>query len=424
MAVADVVVIGAGAVGAAVAYYCTRAGLSVTVLDRGAPGGGTSSRCEGNLLVSDKEHGPELDLANYSLGLWRGELAEFAHLWEFENKGGIIVASQDSSMVSLQRALKAQRAHGIQVEEIDAAQLRELEPHITDDAVGAAYYPDDCQVMPMLLTSHLLRLAVEYGARLHGHTEVTGFLRAGRDSGEPAGGGPITGVRTSAGDIHAGAVVNAAGPWAAEVAALAGADVPVEPRRGYVMVTEPLPQGRDAGGRRLPGVFHKVYAAEYIDNVGSSDGGLQASPVVESTQAGSILVGSSRERVGFDTTLNPQALELIAGNAVRLFPFLHEVRILRHYFGYRPYSPDHVPVVGPDPRACEDDGRGLWHATGHEGAGIGLSVGTGKLIAQALTSGEPDLDLEPFSPGRFSQRTGAGAEERQAAEAAGERSAA
>lgn len=382
----DVVVIGAGAVGAATAYFCARAGLDVTVLDRGTPGAGTSSRCEGNLLVSDKEHGPELDLANYSLNLWRGELREFADLWEFENKGGIIVASQDSSMVSLQRALKAQRTHGIQVEEIDTDQLREVEPHISDDAVGAAYYPDDCQVMPMLLTSHLLRMAAELGAAVHGDTEVTGFL--GEHTPQP--GGRITGVQTLSGDIHAGAVVNAAGPWAAQVAALAGVNVPVEPRRGYVMVTEPLP----------PRVFHKVYAAEYIDNVGSSDGGLQASPVVESTQAGSILVGSSRERVSFDTTLNPRALELIAGNAVRLFPFLREVRILRHYFGYRPYSPDHVPVVGPDPRACEG-GHGLWHATGHEGAGIGLSVGTGKLIAQAMTGEDPDLDLRPFSPGRF-----------------------
>lgn len=391
----DVVIIGAGVVGAATAYFCAHAGLDVTVLDRGAPGGGTSSRCEGNLLVSDKEHGPELDLANYSLDIWRGELAEFAHLWEFENKGGVIVASQDSSMVSLQRALAAQRAHGIRVEEIDAGQLRELEPHITDDAVGAAFYPDDCQVMPMLLTSHLLRMAAERGAQVRPHTEVTGFLRAGEAGtrgGSGAGAaGRITGVRTTGGDVHAAAVINAAGPWAGTVARMAGVEVPVEPRRGYVMVTEPLP----------PRIFHKVYAAEYIDNVASSDGGLQASPVVESTQAGSILVGSSRERVGFGTTLNPRALELIAGNAVRLFPFLREVRILRHYFGYRPYSPDHVPVVGPDPRACDDDGHGLWHATGHEGAGIGLSVGTGKLIAQAMTAEQPDLDLGPFSPGRF-----------------------
>ncbi|MCT1606898.1 FAD-binding oxidoreductase [Nesterenkonia massiliensis] len=282
---ADVLVIGAGAVGSAVAFYCARAGMSVTVLNKGKPGGGTSSRCEGNLLVSDKKHGPELDLANYSLDLWRGELEEFGHLWEFENKGGIIVASRESSMTSLQRALRTQREHGIRVEEIDVAQLRELEPNISDDAVGAAFYPDDAQLMPMLLTAHMLRLARSYGAQVHPDTEVTGF----RSQGER-----ITGVTTNRGEFQADVVINAAGPWSGQLASLAGVSVPVEPRRGYVLVTEPLP----------PKVFHKVYAAEYIDNVGSSDDGLQTSPVVEGTPAGSILIGSSRERVGFDPTFS------------------------------------------------------------------------------------------------------------------------
>ncbi|GAB3191436.1 NAD(P)/FAD-dependent oxidoreductase [Nesterenkonia suensis] len=373
----DVIVIGAGAVGAAIAYYCTVAGLQVRVVDRDRPGGGTSSRCEGNLLVSDKEHGPELDLANYSLGLWRGELAEFAHLWEFENKGGVIVASRESSMASLQRALLTQREHGIAVEEIDVAQLREHEPHIAPQAVGAAFYPDDCQVMPMLLVAHLLRMARERGAAVHSETPVTGFLSQGET---------ITGVRTPVGDFAADVVINAAGPWAAELAAAAGVHVPVQPRRGHVLVTEPLP----------PRVFHKVYAAEYIDDVGSSEDGLQSSPVVESTPAGSILLGSSRERVGFDSTPSVEALRRIATNAAALFPFLSEVTILRHYAGFRPYSPDHVPVIGPDPRA-----PGLWHACGHEGAGIGLSVGTGRLLAQAITATSTDLDLGAFAPERF-----------------------
>lgn len=373
----NVIIIGAGVVGAAIAHYCTAAGLSVRVLDRGQPGSGTSSRCEGNLLVSDKEHGAELDLANYSLALWRGELAEFAHLWEFENKGGIIVASQESSMMSLHRALQTQRQHGIAVDEIDTDQLRELEPNISPQSVGAAYYPDDCQVMPMLLVSHLLRMARDRGASVHSQTEVTGFLTRGEH---------VTGVRTTKGIFTADAVINAAGPWAANVAATAGVSVPVTPRRGYVMVTEPMPFR----------VFHKVYAAEYIDNVGSSEEGLQTSPVVEGTQAGSILVGSSRERVGFDATPNPEALRQIAGNAIALFPFLSQVRVLRHYFGFRPYSPDHVPVIGPDPRA-----PGLWHACGHEGAGVGLSVGTGKLMAQAITGAATDLDLQEFAPERF-----------------------
>ncbi len=380
----DVIVIGAGVIGAATAFFCARAGFRVTVIERGTPGSGTSSRCEGNVLVSDKEHGPELDLANYSLGIWKGELGEYGHLWEFEAKGGIIVASRESSMTSLRRVLERQRAHDIAVEELDVQQLRELEPFTTDEAVGAAFYPDDSQLMPMKTVDHLLRLARGLGARVEAETEVVGMLR-GR-------GNRITGVRTSRGDFFADAVINCAGPWSANIAALAGVPVPVAPRKGFVIVTEPMP----------PRVFHKVYAAEYIDNVGSSDGSLQTSPVVESSLAGSILIGSSRERVGFDDSVNREALQRMARAATELFPFLRDVRALRHYHGFRPYSPDHVPVIGPDPRA-----PGLWHACGHEGAGIGLSAGTGKLIAQALTAQDPfahgaaDLDLAPFAPERF-----------------------
>lgn len=380
----DVLVIGAGAVGAAVAHYCTLQGLSVRVVDRGAPGGGTSSRCEGNILVSDKERGPELDLANYSLGLWHGELAEHAESWELERKGGIIVASRETSLVSLRRALTAQREHGIEVEEIDADALLELEPQVSPGAVGAAFYPDDSQVMPMQVVAQLLALARRRGAEVLPYCEVTGLLREG---------GRIVGARTTRGDLPAGAVVDAAGPWAARLSALAGVHLPIAPRRGYVMVTEPLP----------PRIFHKVYAAEYIDDVGTSDASLQSSPVVESTPAGSILLGSSREQVGFSDTISREALQRIATNAAALFPFLRDVHVLRHYHGFRPFSPDHVPAIGADSRA-----PGLWHATGHEGAGIGMCVGTGKLLAQALAGHRPDLDLDPFDPARFGDAAPAG----------------
>jgi len=373
----DVLVIGAGVIGAATAYFAAKAGLSVTIVDQGLPAGGTSSACEGNILVSDKELGPELELTRYSLSVWKGELAEHRHLWEFEAKGGIIVASRPSSLESLNRVMKVQRSFGVVVEELDPAALRRAEPHITPDALGGAYYPEDSQVQPMLVAAHLVRLATESGAVFHAGATVTGILRDGDR---------VTGVRTSKGEFAAGNVVNCTGTWAGEIAALAGVNVPVMPRRGFVMVTEPLP----------PMVHHKVYAAEYIDNVGSSDAGLQASPVVEGTPGGTILIGSTRERVGFDRTVSTEALRRLAQNAMGLFPFLAEVRAIRHYHGFRPYCPDHLPVIGHDDRA-----PGLWHAAGHEGAGIGLSVGTGKLLSQALTGRTPDLDLTPFAPARF-----------------------
>ncbi|QCU79664.1 FAD-binding oxidoreductase (plasmid) [Citricoccus sp. SGAir0253] len=375
----DVVVIGAGVIGAAIAYFATLEGLRVTVVERDLPANGTSSACEGNILVSDKELGPELELTKYSLGVWKEDLAEHAGLWEFESKGGIIVASRPSSLASLNRLTATQRGFGIDAQDLSIDQLRDLEPNISPDALGAAYYPQDSQVQPMLVAAHLLRMARAHGAEVTTGAPVTGFVRAGDQ---------VTGVHTVAGTFHAPAVVNATGTWAADLAAHAGVDVPVRPRRGFVMVTEPLP----------PMVHHKVYAAEYVDNVGSSDAGLQGSPVVEGTPAGTILIGSSRERVGFDRTVSLPALSTIARNAMELFPFLREVKVLRHYHGFRPYCPDHLPVIGHDDRA-----PGLWHAAGHEGAGIGLSVGTGKLMAQALAGRDPDLSLDAFAPHRFGE---------------------
>lgn len=373
----DVVVIGAGAVGAACAYFAARAGLTVAVVERGAIAGGTSSACEGNILVSDKEAGPELALAQYSQRLWREDLAEFGRLWEFESKGGLVVSATPGTQDNLALLAGRQRDAGIDVELVDAPALLEREPWLNPGMVGGAYYPQDAQVQPMLAAAHLLRLARGLGAGVHTNTQVTGFIRRGD---------AVTGVATSRGTIAAPAVVNAAGTWGGAVADLAGVRVPVLPRKGYVMVTEPLPVL----------VRHKVYAAEYVDNVASSDAGLQTSPVVEGTGGGTILIGSSRERVGFDKSVNPRVLAEMAGKAIALFPFLANVSALRSYFGFRPYCPDHLPVIGPDPRA-----PGLWHACGHEGAGIGLSVGTGALVAATLAGTPPALDLVPFAPQRF-----------------------
>ena len=373
----DLLVVGAGIVGAATAYLAARAGLAVTVVDRGVPGGGTSSHGEGNILVSDKELGPELDLALYSNEVWRTELLDAGHLWELEPKGGVVVASTEASLQALLRLAEHQRSAGIAAEPVDAAGLTDLEPHLAPGLAGGVLYPQDAQLMPMLAVAHLLRLARELGARVFPRTPVTGFLRDGDH---------VTGVRTAEADLPAGAVLNAAGPWAADVAALAGVSLPVAPRRGFVLVTEPLP----------PMIRHKVYAAEYVSDVASSASALQSSPVVEGTPGGTVLIGATRERVGFDRTVSVPALARMAAAAVRLFPFLSGVQAMRHYHGFRPYCPDHLPVIGPDPRA-----PGLWHASGHEGAGIGLSAGTGALLVQALTGQETALPLAPFAPERF-----------------------
>ncbi len=362
-------------VGAACALYAARAGLGVTVVDRGPVAGGTTGAGEGNLLVSDKEPGPELELALLSTRLWTALAGELGRAVEYEAKGGVVVAGTPESLAGLEALAAAQRTAGVQAVGVPADRLHDLEPRLAPGLAGAVHYPQDAQVMPALAAAHLLRAS---GARLHTGRTVTGILR-GPD-------GAVRGVRTDRGDLHAPAVVNAAGPWAGELAGLAGVRLPVLPRRGYVLVTEPLP----------PRVRHKVYAADYVADVASDSAALQTSPVVEGTAAGPVLIGASRERVGFDRSVSLPALRALAAGATRLFPFLARVRALRAYAGFRPYLPDHLPAIGPDPRA-----PGLFHACGHEGAGIGLSTGTGHLIAQLLSGERPALDLTAFRPDRF-----------------------
>ncbi|MFK4145034.1 NAD(P)/FAD-dependent oxidoreductase [Streptomyces sp. NPDC004065] len=371
----DVVVVGAGVVGAACALYASRAGLDVVVVDRGPVAGGTTGAGEGNLLVSDKEPGPELGLARLSLRLWRELARELGPAIEYEAKGGLVVAATAEQLAGLERFAAAQRAAGVDAVPVPADRLTDLEPYLAPGLAGGVRYPQDAQVMPALAAAHLLRAAP---ARLLTGRTVTEVLR-GPD-------GAVCGVRTDRDELRAAAVVNAAGTWGGELAALAGVHLPVLPRRGFVLVTEPCP----------PRVRHKVYAADYVADVAADSAALRTSPVVEGTPAGPLLIGASRERVGFDRSLSLPAVRALAAGAVRLFPFLAGVRALRTYAGFRPYLPDHLPAVGPDPRL-----PGLHHACGHEGAGIGLATGTGHLIAQVLTGKRPDLDLGPFRPDRF-----------------------
>jgi glycine/D-amino acid oxidase-like deaminating enzyme len=373
----DVVVIGAGAVGAACAYYLAEAGLSVTVLDRGSVASGTTGAGEGNILVSDKQPGAELELALLSGRLWRELPLEVTGPAELELKGGLVVAPHPEAFDGLRALAEGQAAAGVRTEAVAGERLHELEPQIADGLPGAILYPQDMQVQPMLAAAHLLAAARARGAQLRLGEAVTGVRRAGER---------VTGVITAAGEISAGAVVNATGAWASETASLAGVHVPILPRRGFILVTEPL------GGV----IRHKVYDAAYVADVASSAEGLETSAVIEGTKSGTVLIGASRERVGFDREISTPVLARLARQATRLFPMLERVRALRAYRGFRPYCPDHLPVIGPDARA-----PGLMHACGHEGAGIGLAPATGWLIARCATGQAPDLSLAPFAPERF-----------------------
>ncbi|WP_250030832.1 NAD(P)/FAD-dependent oxidoreductase [Paractinoplanes maris] len=370
------VVVGAGIVGAAIARELAMAGVSVVVLDRSASAGGTSAAGEGNLLVSDKGPGAELSLALRSLTLWRSLLPEVADTFpsiEYETKGGLVVATTDAGAAALRAFADLQRTAGVSAAEVDGL---DYEPDLNSAHTAAIFYPQDAQVQPAIATEALLAVARRHGASVRQGVEVLGPLR---------GGDRLTGVATSGGDVSGDHVVVAAGPWSGEVARRLGVELPVRPRRGTILVTTRMRQR----------IRHKVYDADYVGAVGSDDAALQTSSVVESTAAGTVLIGSSRERRGFDERIEARVLSAVAAKALVLFPFLAGVAVMRAYGGFRPFVPDHLPVIGPDPRL-----PGLWHATGHEGAGIVLSTATGELLGDLLLGRAPRVPAEAFAVDR------------------------
>jgi D-hydroxyproline dehydrogenase subunit beta len=387
-AAAEVVVIGAGMVGAACALALASAGCGVCLLDRAGPAAGTTASGEGNILVSDKVPGPEARLALRSAQLWHELASQAGGRFEFEAKGGLVVARDQEQAAALRDLAADQRRDGVQAEFLDGPGLRAAEPHISASLPGGVRYPQDCQVQPMLAASWLLAEAARLGAQLAWGADVL----AGQVAGER-----ITAIQTTQGQIAAGAVVNAAGPWSGQVAGLLGGWLPVRPRRGHILVTEPLP----------PLIRHKVYESDYVAAVLSDSDQAQCSAVVEGTRAGPVLIGSSREFAGFDRRASLSTMGRIAARAAALFPVLAGVRVLRSYLGFRPASPDHLPLIGPDAAV-----GGLYHASGHEGAGIGLAPGTAEIVTALITgqlTGQPGhrapVDPVPFAPGRLGQET-------------------
>ena len=370
----EVVIIGAGIVGAMCAYYVNRAGLKAIVIDRGTVASGTTGAGEGNIMVSDKSPGPELELALKSRDMWFEVAHDLGNEFELVAKGGLAVSRGDAS--SLFELSNSQSVAGVQTKRVGPAEIQELEPFISKEIQNGVHYPQDAQCQPMLAAAHILRQLQRRGLEFIGHQEV---LKIERKS-------EYLTVRTSTLEIQSDFVVNAAGTWAGEIARLAGSELPIMPRRGFILVTAPLPKY----------VNHKVYDSDYVDNVASSDADLQTSTVIEGTQSGTILIGASRERVGFDKSISVSVIQRLARQATSLFPILAGAQLLRVYNGFRPYSPDHLPVIGADSLI-----PGLYHCAGHEGAGIGLSAGSGKVIAQLIKNETPIVNPEPFSPARF-----------------------
>ncbi len=372
----EVAVVGAGIVGAATAWELHARGIDVALLDRGEVSGATTGLGEGNVLCSDKEVGAELELTLAGLRLYDELEERLGAQARIRRKGALIVHRAARSWAGEAARVAALSAAGAQGHLLDVAQARAMEPELTGELAGASFFPADLQCAPRAIAR---ALAADL-PRVHTGVEVHA-VEVANDA--------VTGVRTSAGVLPCGAAVIAAGPWSRPLAEAAGVTLPLEPRKGQLVRLR-------AAHRDERLIRHKVVEAGYLGSVASNDAGLQVTSVLETTWEGDVLVGSSRERCGFDLGVDDAVSRAMLDQAFGLMPGLRALTLDAAWAGLRPWLPDRLPAIGPALAVA-----GLWLATGHEGAGVALGPVSGRLVAQLYAGEAPVVDPVAFSPDRF-----------------------
>jgi len=381
----DAIVIGAGIIGLSCAYYLTKAGKCVLVLERGQVGSGTSGACDEMILLQSKAPGLSLEMAFVSLDIYRSMQAELGEDLEFETRGGMIIIEKAEHLPIMKDFVAKQRSFGLNVEILSKKEAKIKQPFVSDSVVASTYSPDDSQVNPLRVMFALLRAGTRAGMALKRGSEVTSVARTVWDSWE---------VTTAEGHVYSSdVVVNAAGVWAPRVASLVDLPLPIEPKRGQIVVTEPI----------HPFAETNVWDSEYIVSKLIPDlprderaERLGLGFALSRTCNGNYLIGSTREYVGFDKGTTHEAIEAISAKAVSLFPALANVRIIRSFSGLRPACRDGKCVLGEAPQ-----NPGFFVAAGHEGDGIALAPVTGKLLADLVCGRKAELDIAELSPARF-----------------------
>jgi len=386
----DVVVVGGGVIGSATAYYLAKEGAEVALVERADVASGTSSSCDGNVLAIDKMPGFDSQMTFKSQQLLEGLQSELGYDFEYRQLGSTLAVEDDEEQVRVARDWVArQSAAGLPMRYIEADDVHADEPLLAPDIVGLVECASDCSLNPMALVYAFVQAARQAGAEICPYMEVRSILRDGA--------GAVRGVDTSGGMICSPRVVLCAGVWTPGLAATVGVDIPIVPRKGHILVAERTARN----GRR------KVMEFGYLMAKFGGQEGRRVEPemehygialVFEPTPHGNFLIGSSRQFVGFDTRCDVRVLQLMARRAIRFFPFIKDVNVIRSYAGLRPYTPDHLPIVSP-----VNEVPGLYVAAGHEGDGIGLSPITGKLMAEIVTGKPTSIPVEPLRLDRFNQ---------------------
>jgi sarcosine oxidase subunit beta len=376
---ADVVVIGAGVIGSSIAYQLSKRKIKVVLLEKGELVAGSSGACGGAIFLQSKSPGVHLKLALESArGFYHLE-EELGSDIEYKNNGGMIIVENNEERETLKQMVENQRKMGLAVSLLDQKQARELEPCLKTDILASTFSPLDAQVNPIALTFALINAARRLGTKLYADTKAVGI---GQNSQR------INTVKTNKGEIETEIVVNAAGVHAPEIGEMLGLRIPIKPRRGQLLVTETV----------APIISRCLLSAQYIcakfdpDLAETGGGGIS----IEQLSKGNLLIGSTREFVGFDKNTTYEGIKYITRHVARIIPKIKDIHIIRAFAGLRPYTPDGLPILGRT-----DAVDGFIMAAGHEGDGITLSPITGQIIADLIVDKKTDISLNAFKLERF-----------------------
>jgi glycine/D-amino acid oxidase-like deaminating enzyme len=376
---ADVVIIGAGVIGASVAFHLTRRGIKPLVVEKNEPAAGSSGACDGLVYLQSKKPGLHLKLALESRQRFDALIDILGSGIEFKKTGGMCIIENEAELAAMRLSVDEQGRSGLEMELIDGDEARRREPCLSEKVIAATFSVHDSQVNPYALTFAFLAAAKSAGVRI-----LTG--EAVRAVGVVSG--KTQSVITDRHKIGSAVVVNAAGALAAEVGRLVGLRIPIRPRRGQILVTAAVP----------PLMRHCLISAQYVAAKFNPElaarGGMGFS--LEQADRGNILIGSSREFAGFDRRTTFDGIRTIASRIVPVIPALKRLSVIRTFAGLRPYTPDGLPILG---KVAGLDGFIM--AAGHEGDGIALSAITGELIADLIATGRTQFPLDDFRLERF-----------------------
>src|SRR5919198_2100582 len=365
----DTIVIGAGIVGAACAAALAADGHRVLVLDASFAASGSTAAGMGHIVVMD-DSPEQLALTLYSSRLWSELADDLSDGAEYERRGTIWIAEDEAQLEALHAKKDVYERAAIACIVLDPRALAEAEPFLRPGLAGGLLVPSDVVMYQPVATLHLLRAARASGAVVRESTRVDAVIPRG--------------VRLQGGEVlRADAVVNATGAEAARLTP----GLPVVPRKGHLVITDRHPML----------CSHELVELGYLTSAHT----MTSESVAFNLQpraTGQVLIGSSRELVGWDASVNPRIVRLMLARARQFMPALADASLIRTWTGFRPATADKLPLIG-----MWENTPGLWIATGHEGLGITMALGTARLIADLIAGRETAIDATPYAPSRVAE---------------------